>query len=165
MASPRPPQLPITQHYAETISNQRLHMLQGSFTRESVKCSDLATAHVFSLLNRRWSMEADASSKLYSQHVDIQLNQSQASELQYLTAAWSCTPLEGKTSYLWHEAASARAHAQRLAGSSYQDVFEITQAQPRWDLLVWWLSTTPPFCMTEVLLSLPINVLHHNSKY
>lgn len=79
MASPRPPRSSITQHYAETISNQRQYMPQGSFTEEGVKCSDLATAHVFSLLSRRWSMEADASSKLYSPHVESQFNKSRAS--------------------------------------------------------------------------------------
>lgn len=79
MASPRPPHSSITQHYAETISNQRRYMLQGSFTGEGVKCSDLAIAHVFSLLSRQWSMEADASSKLYSQHAESQFNQSRAS--------------------------------------------------------------------------------------
>lgn len=78
MAGPRPPPF-ITQHYAETIRNQTQYMPQGSFTREGVKCSDLAIAHVFSLLSRPWSMEADASNKLYSQHVESQFNQSGAS--------------------------------------------------------------------------------------
>lgn len=99
----------ITQYYAT--SNKRLHRQQGSFTREGVKRSDLATTHGFGLLSRQWSMKADASIKFTTRRHSA-LPVWSLCELQYMIAARSRAPLEGKTSYLCREAANTRACAE-----------------------------------------------------